>query len=139
LSLTLAVLGKIVYLHKLLETGDWAGRINDHGGTAEKWTTLYDRKVAIYGYGRVGEELHKLLQPFRADVGVLSYKNRTPENTKSFATLAELADWCDVLVVCAPLNNVTEGSVDQDVFSELRDKIRFRCLVQLPDKGNAKL
>jgi len=123
LSLTLAVLGKIVYLHKLLEAGDWAGRINDHGGTAEKWTTLYDRKVAIYGYGRVGEELHKLLEPFRANIGVLSYKDRNPESTESFSTLAELAGWCDVLIVCAPLNSETEGSIDQAIFSELSEKV----------------
>jgi len=123
LSLTLAVMGKIVHLHKLLETGDWAGRINTQAVTAEKWTTLFDRKVAIFGYGRVGEELNKLLKPFRADVGVLNYKNREIENIKGFNTLEDLASWCDVFIVCAPLNEVTEGSIDKAVFAELNNKV----------------
>lgn len=123
LSLTLAVMGNIVTSHKQLEQGNWADRVNGQGGTGKKWTTLYDRKVAIYGYGRAGEELNKLLKPFRSEVAVLNYKNRQFDDVKSVNTLSELADWCDVFVICASLNDTTENSIDQAVFSKLKNKV----------------
>lgn len=123
LALTLAVLGKLVYYHKQMEVGDWAERVNGGGGTGIQWTTLFGKKVAIYGYGRIGEECHKLLHPFNAEVGVLNYKNRTVGGAQGFNSLAEMASWCDIFIVTAPLNEVTESSINQDVFAQLKDKV----------------
>jgi len=123
LVLTLSVLGKIVYFHKQLEKGEWAGRVDGKGGSSTKWTTLSGKKVAIYGYGSVGNAFHTLIRPFNVKVGTVSYKNRIAEGVESFETIAEMAGWCDVFIVSVPLNEHTEGSINKKVFSELRNSV----------------
>ena len=123
LVLTLAVLGKVVYLHKELEIGEWAGRLNGTGGSDSKWTSLFGKKLAIYGYGNIGKEIHKLVQPFNVEVGALHYKNRVFEGVETFESIAEMARWCDVFIVAAPLNEHTEGSINRQIFSELNNSV----------------
>lgn len=123
LALILAVLGKIVFYHKGLERGDWAGREKGGGGTGIQWTTLFDKKVAIYGYGHIGRSCRQLLKPFRAPVGTLNYKGRTADDTQGFDSLEAMSEWCDVFIVAAPLNETTRGSIDTAVFKALPGKV----------------
>jgi len=123
LALTLAVLGKIVFYHKGLEKGDWADRVDGGGGTGIQWTSLFGKKVGIYGYGRIGEECHKLLKPFNVKTGLLNYKDRPVAGTKTFGTLTEMAEWCDILIITAPLNESTKSSVNTPVLSALNGKV----------------
>lgn len=120
LLLTLAVMGKLIPFHKALEKGDWSGRAENN---MESWTSLFDKKVAIYGYGNVGKDIHRLLEPFNCQVGTLSHKGREYEGLQMFEDLSQLADWCDVLIISAPLNNSTNCSVDCHIFNSLKGKI----------------
>ena len=122
LGLILAVLGKIVYFHKLLEKGDWAGRV-EGGGFGKKWTSLFEKKVAIYGFGSIGQSLSDLLKPFNVEVGILRRKNHDVPDLKYFDSLEELAKWSDVFVVSAPLNESTRGSVNRRVMADLKESI----------------
>lgn len=123
LSLTLCVLGKIVFFHKGLEKGLWADRTSGAGGTGIKWSSLYNKKVAIYGYGSVGKELKNLLSPFKCKIGILNYKNRSFDEVDSFKTLEELASWSDVFIVCAPLNEATQGIINKAIFKKLNGSV----------------
>jgi len=123
LALILAVMGKIVLFHNRLAAGDWADRIKGNGGTGIKWRSLFEKRVAIYGYGNIGAEFHKLLVPFKPQIGLLNYKNREISGAENFESLMNLADWCDVFVVTAPLNADTEGSIDAKVLSALTGKV----------------
>ena len=116
LALILAVLGRIVYFHKLLEKGDWAGRV-EGGGFGKEWTSLFGKKVAIYGYGAIGQSLAKLLRPFDVEVGILHHKDRKFPGVANFNNLEDLARWSDVFVVTAPLNDDTRASVNRSVLA----------------------
>lgn len=105
LALILAVLGKIVYYHTNLLRGDWSKRTERD---RIDWKSLSKKKVAIYGYGVIGKRLHDYMKAFDVEVGVLNYKNRLYENVTLFQSLEELADWCDILVIAAPLNDTTK-------------------------------
>lgn len=120
LALTLAVMGKIVYYHKNLENGDWSGRTEKN---RISWTSLTQKKVAIYGYGAIGKEVHKLMRPFGVEVGVLDYKNRRPSDVHVFKRLEELAVWSDVFIICVPLNDQTQGRIDETMIMALKDRV----------------
>ena len=122
LGLTLAVLGRIVYFHNLLAQGDWAGRV-EGGGFGKEWASLFGKKVAIYGYGSIGQSLADLLKPFDVEIGVAQHKDRKFLGVTSFDKLEDLADWSDVFVVTAPLNEGTKGRVDRHVFSALKGTV----------------
>ena len=120
LALILTVLGKIVYYHNNLLKGDWSKRMETD---RVDWKTLSKKKVAIYGYGVIGKNLHSYMKAFDVEVGVLNYKNRLYDNVTIFQTLEDLADWCDIFFVTAPLNDATKASIDKKVFNKLKSSI----------------
>lgn len=122
LALILSVMGKIVYFHKLLEKGDWAGRVEGNG-FGKEWTSLFGKKVAIYGFGTIGQSLSNLLRPFDVEIGVARYKGRGFPNTKGFDDLEDLAGWSDIFIVAAPLNETTKFSVNRSVLANLKDSV----------------
>ena len=122
LGLILAVLGRIVYFHNLLEAGDWAGRV-EGGGFGKAWTSLFGKKVAIYGYGAIGQSLAHLLKPFDVEIGILRRKSRDMPGVTNFNHLDALAEWSDVFAISAPLNDETRGRIDQRVLRALQESV----------------
>ena len=122
LALILAVLGKVVYFHKLLENGDWAGRVEGRG-FGKTWTSLFEKKVAIYGFGSIGQSLANLLKPFDVEIGILRRKGHNFLDFQTFDSLEDLARWSDVFVISAPLNDATKASVNQSVMAALKDSV----------------
>lgn len=120
LALILTVLGKIVYYHNNLIRGDWSKRTESD---RVDWKTLSKKRVAIYGYGVIGKRLHDYMKAFDVEVGVLNYKNRLYENVTLFQSLEELAKWCDILVIAAPLNDETKASIDKKILEKLKSSI----------------
>ena len=116
----LALQGKLMPSHQKLVQRDWSR--NGQGGYSKFWDSLFHKKVAIYGYGHIGKHLHNLLKPFKCSIGILSYKNRTYEETTNFDTLEDLGKWCDIMVVTVPLTDSTEGSVNASVLSTFKGK-----------------
>jgi len=122
LVLTLCVLGKIVYFHSLLKQGDWAGRVEGNG-FGKEWDSLFGKKIGFYGYGAIGQKTREVMTPFTSDFGTLAYKDRSYAGVELFDGLSDLARWCDVFVIAAPLNEVTQGSVDREILKRLKGKV----------------
>jgi phosphoglycerate dehydrogenase-like enzyme len=120
LALILALLGKIVYYHSNLVQGDWSERMTSN---RVDWKSLSHKKVGIFGYGVIGRKLHELIKPFDVKVGVLNYKNRSYDHVEVFNSLESLADWCDVFVIAAPLDDSTKASVNKSILSKLLNKV----------------
>jgi phosphoglycerate dehydrogenase-like enzyme len=120
LALTLAVMGKIVASHNGMVKGSW------HNRTVMEllyWSSLKGKKVAIFGYGTIGQHFHDMVKPFQVEVGIVKYKNRTYKDTLTFKDLHTLADWCDVLVITAPLTDNTKSAIDSDIFQVLTGSV----------------
>ncbi|MCK8060231.1 MULTISPECIES: NAD(P)-dependent oxidoreductase [unclassified Fusibacter] len=120
LALTLAVLGKLVFYNNNLMKGDWSKRTEPD---RVSWTSLSNKRVAIYGYGIIGKEIHRLMKPFGIEVGVLDYRNRRPHDVHVFKRLEELAVWSDVFVIAVPLTDETNGRIDETMFAALKKKV----------------
>ena len=119
LALTLVVLGKIVLYDTNLKAGNWSKRTE---ADRISWTSLSGKKVAIYGYGLIGKEVHRLMKPFGIDVGILDYKDRRYKEVHVFKRLEELALWSDLFIIAAPLTDQTAGRINQAMFAALKDK-----------------
>lgn len=81
-------------------------------------TTLRGRRLGILGLGRIGEAIARRAEPFGVEI---SYHNRHPKAVpfRYHATLAELADHVDTLVVAAPGGPQTRHLVDAGILRRL--------------------
>lgn len=121
LALLLGIKGKIIRFNSHLQQGDWC-KIED-SNQRESWDSIFDKKVAVYGYGMIGYQFHCMVKPFNCQVGALNYKGRYLEGVKQFDNLEDLAQWCDIMVVTVPLNDATRDSVGQEVLDHLKGKV----------------
>lgn len=118
LSLTMALLGNTIAYHNKLRVGDWSDR-NDPQRRM-KWDSLFGKRVGIYGYGHVGQDIHKLLAPFNCDVYTIN-RGHNISGVTLVDNLASLAKHSDILFVSVPITNDTLGAIDKNVLAKLKD------------------
>ncbi|MCU5774325.1 2-hydroxyacid dehydrogenase [Erwiniaceae bacterium BAC15a-03b] len=77
------------------------------------------KKIGIFGLGKIGKAIARRAQSFNMSV---AYCNRREDNSvdyRYFATLTELADFSDFLVLAVPGGSNTQGAVDRGVLTAL--------------------
>jgi lactate dehydrogenase-like 2-hydroxyacid dehydrogenase len=80
---------------------------------------LRGSKLGIYGLGAIGLEIARRAEAFDMAIG---YHNRRPRDDvafRHFATLAELATWCDALVISVRASPATRHAVDASILAAL--------------------
>ena len=81
--------------------------------------TLRERKVGIFGLGRIGLAIARRLEGFGV---AIHYHNRSQKTDVTYpyhATLADLANACDTLVSVAPGTPETRHAINADIFAKL--------------------
>ncbi|WP_180899690.1 2-hydroxyacid dehydrogenase [Martelella soudanensis] len=98
-----------------LRAGHWA----DKGPYPLTRLTLRERRVGIYGLGRVGQAVARRLEGFGVEI---RYHNRNPVEGVSYqyhASLLELAEAVDTIISVAPSTPETAKSVNAAVLTAL--------------------
>ena len=106
-TLVLALAHRLSDRNRALHEGDWgAGRFLPRG------TGLSGRTLGVIGYGRIGRDVVRLLEPWGMRVLVTQ---RTPvaEAGVTYVPLDELLGEADVVVVACPLTDETRGLLDR--------------------------
>lgn len=116
LALTLALLGKVTIMHEKLRGGDWSHRFDEH---RVPWVTLHDKTVGIYGYGAIGQALHRYLEPLAQEIFTID-RGKDYGKASLVPDLKTLAKTVDVLMVAVPLTDHTQKSIDAPILSELQ-------------------
>jgi D-3-phosphoglycerate dehydrogenase len=84
---------------------------------------LAGRRFGIVGMGRIGTAAALRARAFGMEVGIfdpyLPDGQEIAIGVQRFGTLGDLAAWCDVLSLHAPLTDETAGMVDDQVFDAL--------------------
>lgn len=87
----------------------------------QRWTELEGQRVAVVGYGPIGQEVVRLATAFGMVPVVVRRAARGDEpcEVRLLADLAEVARDVDAMVLALPLNDDTRGLVDVDVLDRL--------------------
>lgn len=99
---------------RAMNHGDWAILVG---------TELFQKRVGIIGFGRIGRSLARRLRGF--DVELLVHSPRlSPEDVCEYGLIEvgfnELVETCDYLSIHAPLNDDTHHLFDAEVFSRMK-------------------
>jgi phosphoglycerate dehydrogenase-like enzyme len=106
-TLVLALAHRLTDRDRALHEADWdAGRFLPRG------TGLSGRTLGVIGYGRIGRDVVRLLEPWGMHVLVAQ---RTPvaDEGVTYVPLDELLGEADVVVVACPLTDETRGLLDR--------------------------
>jgi formate dehydrogenase len=115
----LALVRNFIPAYKDVVDGGWSiGEIAAGSHDLEKKT------VGIYGAGQIGQLIAARLKPF--DVETLYYKRSRLGTTEElflgirYATLEEMVEECDVIVVASPLTPETQGLFDRETLFAMK-------------------
>lgn len=112
-GLTLALQRRIPAGDAFVRSGAWAA------GGMPLTTRVFGQRIGIAGFGRIGGTIARRLSGFDVELGYFSRTPKADSPHRHFASLAAMADWCDVLVVVLPGGEATHGIVDAEVLQAL--------------------
>lgn len=113
MALMLAVYRRIPEADRFVRTGQWPQ------GPFPLARKLSGKRLGILGLGRIGKALARRAAGFELQIGYHG-RNQQPEQPfRYFASLVELAQSSDILVVLVPDRPETRGMVDQQVLEAL--------------------
>lgn len=118
LALALGIMGKITLYDRNLREGHWSER-NESGRIY--WNSLFEKRVGIYGYGTIGQWIHKLVKPFNCSV--TAYNRSRNKDVDYAQSIAELIKKSDIVFAAMPLTDKTRSAINKEVLSEMQDKI----------------
>jgi len=114
MALLLATLKDLHRQVMAVRRGEWALDQSTSGGTLE------GRNVGIYGCGHIGRRFVEMIRPFGAVLRVFDpYAADVPEGCTGVASLDELFDASEIIVIHAGLSDETRGSVTAELLARL--------------------
>lgn len=85
-------------------------------------TSLYGKRIGIYGIGRIGRKFIEFLKPFETIIyGYDPYAKQVPEEVVLTRSLEELFRSSQIIVIHAGLTDTTRGSVTKELLALLPD------------------
>ncbi|WP_193097614.1 2-hydroxyacid dehydrogenase [Burkholderia sp. Z1] len=112
-GLALAMMRRIGAGDAYVRSGAW------RDGDMPLVTRLYGKRVGVVGFGRIGSTLARRLSGFDVEFGYFDVAPRADSPHRFFGDLAELAGWCDLLIVTLAGGPSTRGLVDARVLDAL--------------------
>lgn len=119
LTLTLALLGNTVFYHNQLKEGNWASRNSEE---RIPWVSIQNLSVGLYGYGRIGKIIHKLMKSLGCDFYTIDRHDDYPSDIHLVKNLTNLIQVSDVIIIATPLNKTTEGIFDKEKLMRMKHK-----------------
>lgn len=99
---------------------DRAVRAGHGEDVREQMPSLTGKKLGLFGLGHVGTAIARRGGAgFGMEVGYHARNQRVGSDYQYFDSLADLADWCDVLAIAAPGGKETHHIVNADILAKL--------------------
>ncbi|HYD05595.1 MAG TPA: 2-hydroxyacid dehydrogenase [Reyranella sp.] len=115
-GILLASTRRIVRADKMIRRGEWTKRIPNRFGPI---AGLTGGKVGILGLGAIGMEIAKRIRGFDVEIGYCNRNRRSDVDFRYFASVMELATWCDYLIVALRSDASNRHIIDMDVLKAL--------------------
>lgn len=120
-SLMLASMRQVAFLDRRLRDGEWVNTSLPAGLSQG----LSGKTVGIFGFGRIGQEVAKMVQAFGAKV---IYNKRNPLSKAkeealqvSYRDFADLLAEADVISLHAPATDETKGLFNAEIFNKMKE------------------
>ncbi|KTR06356.1 dihydrofolate reductase [Aureimonas ureilytica] len=115
IGLIVSALRQIPRGHEHVRAGRWPS------GDLALGSKVSRRRYGIFGFGRIGQAIARRLEGFDAEI---AYASRSAVDTPypRFDSVADLAEWADVLVVAASASPETRNIIDAQVLDALGPK-----------------
>jgi len=118
-TLTLSLLGKTINYHSLLKEGNWSQR---NSSNRLPWVSIQGLTIGLFGYGRIGKLIHKMLKGFDCDFFTIDRSKEYPKDIYLVKKLADLIQVSDIIIIATPLNETTQGLFDESILSKMENK-----------------
>ncbi|MGM0641452.1 MAG: 2-hydroxyacid dehydrogenase [Thermotogota bacterium] len=122
-SLSLALMGRIVEFHNDMKEGEWHRRYESKN-PFDLWTSLQNKNVTILGTGGIGKNIARLLKGFNCKI--MGYKKNIDKRVEGFELitndLKEALNFGDVVYIALPLTEKTKGIINSENIEYLKDK-----------------
>jgi len=116
LTLMLGAVRRLVVADGYVRGGDWAA--SKPSPMMRPQQGMRGRKVGVYGMGAIGRKIADRAAAFEAEVGYFS-RSRHDVPYPYFPSLADLADWCSVLLIAVRAGPETNHAVNADILKRL--------------------
>lgn len=95
------------------------GKVLTGSGTGLSWE-LYGKAVGIVGYGRIGQRISGLLEPFGVTVHYTRAHGPHPKDQERWQPLAELLETSDIVMLVVPGTPDTYHLLDSDAIASMK-------------------
>lgn len=119
IMLALTLLGRTITYHTLLQTGNWAER---NSTNRLPWTSIQHKKIGLFGFGRIGKLIHKQLSGFNCEYVTIDRGKEVPKDITLVKDLESLIEASDVIFISVPLNEKTQGIINEELLSKMTNK-----------------
>ncbi|QDH13126.1 2-hydroxyacid dehydrogenase [Formicincola oecophyllae] len=117
MALLLAVKRRVVFNNQWVRSGDWAAK-----GLPPLGSSLSGCKMGLAGFGHIGQAIARRAAAAEMTIAYWQ-RHQVPQSPHPFmATLLELAQWADVLVLAMPATAATRGIVNGAVLEALGEQ-----------------
>ena len=119
----LSMLESEINLNKMdaqLRKGDWSGYFSSTSFHGE----LYNRNLAIIGFGHIGKEISKRANAFGMNITAIvrdieKYKPNSKINFIPIKNIKKIINKIDYLIIACPLNNNTKDMIDLKLIKKM--------------------
>lgn len=118
-ALMFALLGNVVTYHELLKEGNWSSRNSDK---RIPWISIQGKSIGLFGYGRIGKLIHKMLKGFNVDFYTIDRSKEYPSDITLVKNLTNLVQVSEIIIISSPLNEITENLFDRQLLSRMKKK-----------------
>jgi glyoxylate reductase len=95
------------------------GKVLTGSATGLSWA-LYGKAVGIVGYGRIGQRISRLLEPFGVTVHYTRAHGPHPKDRERWQPLAELLATSDIVMLVVPSTPDTYHLLDSDAIASMK-------------------
>ena len=104
---------QMIEAQKFIERKDW-----ENGAVMPLGVSFTGLKVGIAGLGRIGKEIAARLEAFKCDIAYFAH-GKKDVSYKFFASLSDMASWCDALIIAMPSTKETFHCVNEEILQQL--------------------